>query len=91
MARMKLKAYPFQQFGLLQGRLISVDPDVNHDGAYRAWIKPDRLTLTGGRGAEELRPGLILRAEIVVDQRTVADLISDPLRRLQQGASSVGE
>ncbi|HTR64010.1 MAG TPA: HlyD family efflux transporter periplasmic adaptor subunit [Candidatus Binataceae bacterium] len=82
--RMKLKAYPYQQFGLLPGTLISVDPDANESGSYRAWIKPDRLTL-GGHNAERLRPGLALTSEIVVDQRTLLDVILDPVRRVGRG------
>ncbi len=90
-ARMKLKAYPFQQFGLLPGKLVSVDPDVNDAGAYRAWIKPDQLTLDGAHGPETIRTGLVLSAEIVVDRRTIMNVILDPLRRLRRGASSISE
>jgi len=83
--RMKMKAYPYQQFGLLPGRLVSIDPDANESGAYRAWIKPDRLTLHGAHGPETLRIGLALTAEIVVDQRTILDVILDPIRRVKRG------
>lgn len=83
--RMKLNAYPYQQFGLLPGTIVSVDPDANEAGAYRAWIKPDRLTLDGAHGPEALRTGLTLTAEIVVDQRSVLDVILDPIRRVKRG------
>jgi hemolysin D len=89
--RMKLKAYPFQQFGLLPGEVMSVDPDANDGGAYRAWIKPDRLTLYGREGPEKMRTGLALTAEIVVDRRTVLEVLLDPLRRLRRGARSISE
>ena len=88
--RMKLKAFPYQQFGLLPGKLVSIDPDADQAGAYRAWIKPDRLTLSGAHGAETLGPGLALTAEIVVDQRTILDVILDPIRRVKRGFS-IGE
>jgi hemolysin D len=83
--RMKVDAYPYQQFGLLPGRLLSVDPDANEAGAYRAWVKPDRLTLEGAHGPETLRTGLALTAEIVVDQRTILDVILDPIRKVKRG------
>ena len=83
--RMKIKAYPYQQFGLLPGRLISVDPDADAAGTYRAWIKPDRLILNGAHGPELLRPGLALTSEIVVDQRTLLAVILDPIRRIGRG------
>jgi multidrug efflux pump subunit AcrA (membrane-fusion protein) len=85
--RMKLKAYPYQQFGLLPGTLMSVDPDADQTGAYRAWIKPDRLTINGAHGPETLGPGLQLTAEIVVDHRTILDVILDPIRRVKRGFS----
>jgi hemolysin D len=83
--RMMLNAYPYQQFGLLPGTIISVDPDANDAGAYRAWIKPDRLSLDGAHGPEALRTGLTLTAEIVVDQRSILDVILDPIRRVKRG------
>ena len=88
--RMKLKAFPFQQFGELPGRLLSVDPDADANGAYRAWIRPDRLTLSGAHGRERLGPGLELTAEIVVDKRTILDVILDPIRKVKRGFS-IGE
>jgi hemolysin D len=83
--RMKLDAYPYQQFGLLPGIIVSVDPDANDAGAYRAWIKPDRLTLDGAHGPEALRTGLTLTAEIVVDQRSILDVVLDPIRKVKRG------
>jgi hemolysin D len=85
---MKLQAYPYQQFGLLAGELVSVDPDANETtGAYRAWVKPDPMAFDGARGPDLLRPGLSLSAEIIVDKRTVLDVVLDPIRRLRHGFS----
>ncbi len=85
--RMKLDAYPYQQFGMLPGELVSVDPDADESGKYRAWIKLDRLTLEGSHGPEAVRPGLALSAEIVVDKRTILDVVLDPIRRIRRGYS----
>jgi hemolysin D len=83
--RMKIKAYPYQQFGMVPGRLLSVDPDADSAGAYRAWIRPERLTIKTAHGTERLRPGLALTSEIVVDQRTLLEVILDPIRRVGRG------
>jgi len=83
--RMKLDAYPYQRFGLLSGRLISVDPDADSSGAYRAWIRPDTTTLQGSHGLETIRTGLTLTAEIEVERRTVMSVLLDPFRRFKQG------
>jgi hemolysin D len=86
--RMKLQAYPYQQYGLLPGTLVSVDPDANETtGAYRAWVRPDQLTFDGAQGRDLLRPGLSLTAEIIVDKRTVLDVVLDPIRRFRHGFS----
>lgn len=84
-ARMKLDAYPYQQFGLLSGTLISVDPDADDSGAYRAWIRPDSLILEDTQGLENMRTGLALTAEIEVERRTVMSILLDPFRRLREG------
>jgi hemolysin D len=83
--RMKLDAYPFQQFGLLSGTLISVDPDADDSGSYRAWIKPDGLFLEDAHGIETMRTGLALTAEIEVERRTVMSVLLDPFQRLRSG------
>jgi len=85
--RMKLKAFPYQQYGMLPGTLISVDPDADQAGNYRAWIKPERLTLSGAHGPETLGPGLALGAEIVVDKRTILEVVLDPIRKVRRGFS----
>ncbi len=84
-ARMKLDAYPYQRFGLLSGRLISVDPDADSSGAYRAWIRPDTITLQGAHGPETIRTGLTLTADIEVERRTVMSVLLDPFQRFKQG------
>jgi multidrug efflux pump subunit AcrA (membrane-fusion protein) len=82
--RMKLDAYPYQRFGQLPGTLVSVDPDADQSGAYRAWIRPDRLTLDDSQGPEIVRTGLALTAEIEVDRRTVMSVMLDPFRHLRR-------
>lgn len=81
--RMKLDAYPYQQFGLLSGTLISVDPDAGDDGNYRAWIRPDGLNLHDTNGLETMRTGLALTAEIEVERRTVMSVLLDPFQRMR--------
>jgi len=86
-ARLKFKAYPYQDFGILDGTLEEVEPDADEAGAYRAWVRLAAFTLHGPHGPESLRPGLLLSSEIVVDQRTVLAVVLDPFRRLRGGLS----
>lgn len=88
--RLKLKAYPYQDYGVIRGRLDEIDPDAGESSAYRAWVRLEQSVLDGPRGAERLRPGLQLQAEIIVDRRRVIEILLDPFRRLRYGVS-VGE
>lgn len=84
-ARIKIAAYPYQDFGVVTGRLDLVEPDADEKGNYRAWVRLDKLAVPGPQGEEQLRSGLLLTAEIVVDQRSVIEVVLDPFRRLKGG------
>lgn len=80
--RMRFDAYPYQDFGDLEGELARIDPDADAAGTYRAWVTMPRPQLSGPRGVAPLTAGLLLGAEIVVDRRTVLDFLLRPFRRL---------
>jgi hemolysin D len=88
--RVKLDAYPFQKFGVLEGTLQTVSgdafvSDAGADGGGRAVYRA-RVALTSttpGRLKEPLRllPGMTMTAEIIVGQRTVLSYFLYPLTR----------
>lgn len=80
--RMRLDAYPWQDYGQLGGELTRLDPDADDEGRYKAWVKIDAGQLKGPRGVETLRPGLLLEADVIVERRTVLDLAIKPFRGL---------
>jgi HlyD family secretion protein len=84
-ARLKFRAYPYQDYGILAGTLEEVEPDADDTGAYRAWVRLGGASLDGPHGPEPLRPGLLLWSEIVVDRRSVVSVVLDPFRRLRGG------
>ena len=79
--RILVDAYPYQQYGVFDGVVLTVSPDAiaspTGDSFYRAVVVPDKTTLASG---VSLRPGLALEARIVTDHRTVLGLFLDPFR-----------
>jgi hemolysin D len=90
--KLKFDAYPFQNYGVVPGRL--------------SWIAPDSKTMTQGSGQTEifelevaleqtyiananqripLTLGQSATAETIVRQRRMIDLILDPLKQFQKG------
>jgi multidrug efflux pump subunit AcrA (membrane-fusion protein) len=79
--RILVDAYPYQQYGVFDGIVLTVSPDAiaspTGESFYRAVVVPDKTTLSSG---VSLKPGLALEARIVTDHRTVMGLFLDPFR-----------
>ncbi|HZE98503.1 MAG TPA: HlyD family efflux transporter periplasmic adaptor subunit [Planctomycetota bacterium] len=80
--KIRFDAFPYQDYGHLQGEILRIDPDADEEGHYRAWVRLPSAEIRGPRGAEPLRPGLLLEADVVVERRTVLDLAVKPFKRL---------
>lgn len=82
----KLEAYPFTQYGSLEGRVEHISPDATVDEA-RGLVFPARirLTQTGLRlGAGEraaLQPGMAATVEVVTGRRRVIDYVLSPIAK----------
>lgn len=85
--RLRYDAFPHRQFGMAKGRVESVAGFVllpgdvpstfgMREAAYRA-----RISIERGRFA--LRPGMLLAAEITLENRRVADWLLAPLRAIE--------
>lgn len=91
-AKIKLDAYPFQDYGILQGRVSWVSPDSKvvetPQGQVEMFdlkIAVDRPYIEAENRRIDLTPGQTATAEVIVRQRRIIDLILDPLKKLQQG------
>lgn len=80
--KLRFDAFPYQDYGHIRGEILRIDPDSTEDGSYRAWVTLESAEIKGPRGAEALRPGLLLDADVVVERRTVMDLAVKPFKRL---------
>lgn len=94
-ARIKLAAYPFQKYGMLDGvvRRIGADAQEKQDvsphageafkhAAYRALVELERDYLESAGRRLPLRPGMQVSAEIHMGTRTVLEYLLSPVRRI---------
>lgn len=86
----KLDAYPFQEHGMLEGRVrtISEDAFTGQQGAsnnagtfYKTRITLDKKTLDNAPPNFRLIPGMPLSAEIKIGERTVLAYLTRPITR----------
>ena len=98
-ARIKIAAYPFQKYGLLDGVVRQVGADAQarsdsngpalraeQDAAYRALISLESGSLEGGGGPLRLVPGMQVSAEIHLGTRTVLEYLLSPVQRIAHEA-----
>ncbi|HEY9697082.1 MAG TPA: HlyD family efflux transporter periplasmic adaptor subunit [Trichocoleus sp.] len=91
--QMKFDAFPYQDYGVVPGRVISVSPDSQVDEqlgtVYRVNIKLDRKFITHEQQEVYLKAGQTAKAEIVTRQRRIIDVLIEPIKRLQAGGISL--
>ncbi|AFZ36750.1 response regulator receiver protein [Stanieria cyanosphaera PCC 7437] len=92
---LKFDAYPFQDYGVIPGRLIWISPDSRlgqnqpeqastQTEFFELEIELERTLISTGDRLIQLTPGQTATAEIIIRQRRVIDLILDPFKRLRQ-------
>jgi HlyD family secretion protein len=83
-AILKVDAYPHQEFGTVNGRVLYISPDAaptpNGGSAYRVTLAPTVPTPRPGQKPIVLRLGLGATAEIVAERRRIIDLLLRAIR-----------
>jgi hemolysin D len=95
-AKLKLAAYPFQKYGMVDGRVLRVSADSSERPAadrakapglaYRAIVEVASAELAGPGGRHELLPGMQLTAEIRISERSVLEYLLSPIQKAAQEA-----
>ena len=80
--RMALDAYPRSDHGQALGRLLRIEPGADEAGFFRVWASLDRVEREDKLSLHELRPGLELTAEVIIDQRSLLDFALRPFKKL---------
>jgi HlyD family secretion protein len=88
-AQVKLDAFPYQDYGMVTGKVLSISPDAKPDerlgAVYRVQVALDRSYVTANHQTIKLKAGQTASAEIIIRRRRIADIILDPIRQLQKG------
>lgn len=94
--KVKFDAYPFQDYGIVPGRVSWIAPDSKTDETQSGAVETFELKIVlqqhfiGDRHEPiALTPGQTATAEIVVRQRRVIDIILDPFKKLQKGGLEI--
>lgn len=91
-AQVKIAAFPFQKYGLIDGKVALLSPDSADQRqqqqtgqpqlSYRALITMEQQSLKAPSGeALELQPGMLVTAEIHQGQRTVLEYLLSPVQK----------
>lgn len=96
-AKLKLDAYPFQDYGIVDGHVSWISPDskaatdpqtgqTNEAGEFfELEISVDRPYLATAEEQIPITPGQTATAEIVIRQRRLIDYFLEPFKKLKKG------
>lgn len=87
--QVKFDAYPYQDYGVVPGKVKSVSPDTKPDerlgAVYQVEIELERNYVTSNHQNINFKPGQTATADIIIRRRRIADLLLDPFKQLQKG------
>ncbi|MEM8780366.1 MAG: HlyD family efflux transporter periplasmic adaptor subunit, partial [Cyanobacteria bacterium P01_G01_bin.49] len=90
--KLKFDAYPFQDYGIVTGKLTMISPtsqvtdtEQGQVANYDLEVTLDHDCIPTANKCIALRPGDTATAEVIVRQRRVIDFILDPFKKLRQG------
>ncbi|MCF4967767.1 HlyD family efflux transporter periplasmic adaptor subunit [Nostoc sp. CMAA1605] len=90
--KLKFDAYPFQDYGVVEGELANISPSTTEIdtptgkvAVYNLEISLKQHCIKSGNKCIPLRPGDTATSEVIVRQRRVIDFILDPFKQLQTG------
>jgi HlyD family secretion protein len=90
--KLKFDAYPFQDYGVVQGRVSWISPnskkEENSQGQLETFeleIELERTYIDAPNKRIALTPGQTATAELIVRQRRLIDFMLDPFKKLQKG------
>jgi membrane fusion protein len=92
--RLLFDSFPYQRFGTYHGRITKVSQTVLlasdvaspielKEPAYTATVALDRPDVTANGKKIPLQPDMSLKADIILEKRTLVDWIFTPLRHLR--------
>lgn len=91
--QIKLDAYPYQDYGIVSGKVFSISPDAKPDEklgpVYQVEVALDRNYITANHKTIQFKAGETATADIIIRHRRIVDILLDPIRQLQKGGMSL--
>ncbi|MEH2254131.1 HlyD family efflux transporter periplasmic adaptor subunit [Nostoc sp.] len=94
--KVKFDAYPFQEYGIVQGKVTWISPDSKVSQTPQGNIETYELEITlnqqyvqNGNKRIPFGAGQTANAEVIIRQRRVIDFVLDPFRKLQKGGLEI--
>ena len=88
--KLKFDAFPFQDYGTIEGTVSEIAPDAQTDkeagSFYKITITPQQTSIIAKGQPIALRPGLALTAEIVTEHKSILSILFEPLRKLKSAS-----
>ena len=89
--KLKFDAYPFQDYGIVEGKLVNISPTTKvidtEEGkteSYELDVELDRNYIQAKNKRVALRPGQTATAEVIVRQRRLIDFVLEPFKKLHK-------
>lgn len=87
--KVKLDAYPYQNYGIISGKVRSISPDAKPDerlgAVYRVEVVLDRTSVTANKQTISFKAGQTATADIIIRERRIIDVLLDPIEQMQKG------
>jgi hemolysin D len=90
--KVKFDAYPFQDYGVVQGRVSWIAPDSKTQETKQGIVETFDLDITlqqpdlkAGNKRIPITPGQTATAEVIIRQRRLIDYLLDPFTKLHKG------
>ena len=87
--QIKLEAYPYQDYGVVPGTVVSISPDTKQDrqlgAVYQVEVALDSNFVKAKRQNIKFKAGQTASADIIIRHRRIADILLSPIKQLQKG------
>lgn len=87
--KVKFDAYPYQDYGVIEGTVVSISPDTKQieqmGSFYQVTVELEQDHIIEEGQPIQFKPGQTASADIVIRKRRIIDLLLDPIRKLKAG------
>jgi HlyD family secretion protein len=90
--KIKLDAFPFQEYGIISGKVRWISPNSRQvqtalasQEVFDVEVELSQTFVQAGGKQVRLTPGQTATAEVIIRQKRIIDYFLDPFKRLQQG------